>query len=266
MGAIGNNIADRVIQYATNLGLSAANAALPYDIEYYMVALELTDGGGNTIDYFAFPIMPSSITKSEPKRTNIKQAGTGITVLSSTSFVPQQITLQGNFGKYFRFMLSTKEPAAVAASFSVNNGVYNLYETAVNSMIGSAEGLTLGMKNGYGSMNILRAIISKSNGIDRQGRPFRLYFYNMALSESFLVVVPPQGLTISQNMQNNGIWEYSLTLQAIAPLSLVASGDKNISSSRGILSPANIQKGVNDAANLLNRYTSQWITDAINVF
>lgn len=262
---LANPTIESALRYISGMGLSMANAALPYDIEYYMVALELTDGGGNTIDYFSFPIMPSSITKTEPKRTNIKQAGSGITVISNTAFVPQIITLQGNFGKYFRFLLSTREPAPVAASFSVSNGVYNLYESSADSLIGSSGGLTFGLKNGFGSLNILRAIISKSNGVDNQGRPFRLYFYNMALSESFLVVVPPEGLRISQNLQNNGIWEYSLTLQAIAPLSLVSGAGENLSSCKRLLSPANIQKGVSDVANTASKYVQEGITSTINI-
>jgi len=61
------------------VGRSAMNALFPYDFEVYMMALELTDGNDNTIDYMSFPIMPESITKNEPKRTNIKNSASVIT-------------------------------------------------------------------------------------------------------------------------------------------------------------------------------------------
>ena len=76
----------------------------------------------------------------------------------------------------------------------------------------------VGVKTGYGAIRILKSIISKSNGVDKNGQPFRLYFYNMALGESYLVVVPPSGFTCSQTKDKNMIWEYSLTLTSIAPL------------------------------------------------
>ncbi len=82
------------------------------------------------------------------------------------------------------------------------------------------------VKNGYGCTKILQAIISKSNGVDKDGLPFRLYFYNMALGESYLVVVPPTGLVLNQSLQRNMIWEYSLTMTAIAPLEAVAGEQK----------------------------------------
>lgn len=66
----------------------------------------------------------------------------------------------------------------------------------------------------------------KSNGVDKDGLPFRLYFYNMALGESYLVVVPPTGLVLNQSLQRNMIWEYSLTMTAIAPLEAVAGEQK----------------------------------------
>jgi hypothetical protein len=46
---------DSVNRQYTNLVRSIGQAALsslsPHDFEYYMVALELTDGSGRTIDY-----------------------------------------------------------------------------------------------------------------------------------------------------------------------------------------------------------------------
>ena len=111
------------INLVQQIGQAALSSLSPHDFEYYMMALELTDGSGRTIDYFAFPVLPTSIQKTEPKRTNIKQSNTGITVLNSTAFVPQQITIKGNFGKFFKIILQTKGPVGSAVAYSISNGV-----------------------------------------------------------------------------------------------------------------------------------------------
>ena len=246
------------------IGQAAFRGRSPHDFEYYMVALELTDGSGNTIDYFAFPILPSSIQKTEPKRTNIKQSNTGITVLSSTAFTPQQITLKGNFGRFFKIILQTKGPVGSAVAYSTSNGVYDLYQAKSKSLVVSYPNFDVGVKSGYGAINLLRAIIAKSNGVDDQGLPFRLYFYNMALGESFLVTVPASGLTLDTNAgESNTMWNYSLTLTAIAPLSLVLSKEAYKGSLKNTLKTGTIQKGANVLANSLNSLLQKWATDAL---
>lgn len=242
---------DSLVQGVKSMAASEAqamlNTTLPHDFEYYMVALELVDGSGNTIDYFAFPIMPSSIQKTEPKRTNIKQTGSGVTVVTNTAFTPQQIVLKGNFGKYFKILLSPKVPEGLAVAYSIQNGKYDLYQSNANwkGLGGIASGV-VNVKNGFGALNILRAIISKSNGLDSEGRPFRLYFYNMAMSESYLVTVPANGLVVDSNVHgNNFLWNYNLTLTVLAPLDLVL-GSKGLKSSLTKLASANsVQKGIN---------------------
>jgi hypothetical protein len=104
-----------------------------------------------------------------------------------------------------------------------------------------------GIKTGFGCVKMMQAIISKSNGVDKSGLPFKLFFYNMALGESYLVVVPPAGLNLSQNLQRNMIWEYNLSMTAIAPLESVKSGKTKTSLTK-ILAAGAIQKGVNDLA------------------
>ena len=75
----------------------------------------------------------------------------------------------------------------------------------------------------------------------------------MALGESYLVVVPPTGLSFSQNLQKNMIWEYNLSMTAIAPLESVAGTKKAKTALTKICAAGAIQKGVNDlAATLAN--------------
>ena len=252
------------INLVQQIGQAALSSLSPHDFEYYMMALELTDGSGRTIDYFAFPVLPTSIQKTEPKRTNIKQSNTGITVLNSTAFVPQQITIKGNFGKFFKIILQTKGPVGSAVAYSISNGVYDLYQAKTKSLVVKYPNFDVGIKSGYGAINILRAIIAKSNGIDDQGLPFRLYFYNMALGESYLVTVPSNGLVLDTNADaSNTVWNYSLNLTVIAPLSLVLSKKAYDSSLKNSLQTGVIQKGVNVLSNQLGSLIQKWATDIL---
>lgn len=231
-----------------DLGSSLMSAIAPHDFEYYMVALELTDSDNRTIDYFTFPILPQSIQKTEPKRTNVKQSASGITVLTDTGFTPQQITLKGNFGKSFKLLINAKDTDTACVAYSISGGRYDLIQSQSKTLGTniSALGFDASVKTGFGALNILRAIISKSNGIDDKGRPFKLIFYNMALGESYLVVVPQNGLVIEQNMTSNGIWSYNLSLTIVSPL-MNARGDVEKSNLRNLLS-SSVQKAANTVA------------------
>jgi len=252
-----NQITRRYQQQVQTLGRSALNALYPYDFEVYLVALELTNSSGQTIDYLSFPITPESISKSEPKRTNIRNTSSGVTVLSSSTFMPEEINLKGNFGRNFKFLLSENEPSVNGVAYSTKAGVYDLTQigTSNNTLSFKTPLFDIGVKTGYGAIRILKAIISKSNGVDGDGKPFRLYFYNLALGESYLVAVPPSGITVSQNKEKNMIWEYNLTLKTIAPLNALKS-NVGQSSLQNVLSANAVQTGVNtlssEVSNLLS--------------
>ncbi len=242
----------RYIETVANVGRSAMNALYPYDIEVYIMALELTDSTGNTIDYFSFPIMPNSITKTEPKRTNIKKTVNGVTVLSSNSFVPEEISIKGDFGRTFKILLSPKEPATSAVAFSTNKGVYDLTSTnnSQSSLVFKAPFFNVGVKTGYGAFRILKAIINKANGIDNLGRPFNLFFYNLALGESYLVAVSPSGFIGTQSLDKNMIWSYSLSLTTLAPIESIKNELRQNSLIR-VLGVNAVQQGINAVANNL---------------
>lgn len=216
-----NETVNQIINQVASIGRGALATLYPNDFDYYMVALELTDSNNNTIDYLTFPVMPDSIQKTEPTRTNIKKTLSGITVLSNPSFTPQEINLKGSFGRNFKILLNTKTPVQGVA-FSTNAGKYDLYsisgaKTSLSLTIGGIP-FNVGIKNGYGVMKILKAMASKSVGLDKNGRPMKLIFYNMALGENYLVVIPPSGVIFTQDLSKNMIWNYNLTMIAVAPL------------------------------------------------
>ena len=221
---------DTVMNMAKSIGGQALASLYPNDFEWYMVALELADSDDNTIDYLTFPIMPDSISKTEPTRTNIKKSMAGVTVLSTPSYSPQEINIKGSFGRQFKILINPKPDVSInSSSKSVSAGKYHLFDITKKS--GSISGLAfsnfnLNVKTGYGVMKILQAMASKSVGLDDKGKPLRLYFYNMALGES-----------------------YNLTLIALAPLEAVSN--KNNKSLLDKLLPSMIQTGVSEVASVV---------------
>jgi hypothetical protein len=217
-------------QMAQDLGRAIMHSNFPNDFEYYMMALELVAGDGSTIDYLAFPVLPSSITKSENKRISIKKAFKSTLVLTSTAFTPQDITIRGNFGRGFKILIGGNEVMnGLAFIASIRNNVFGLSRTGNKNIVTIQPQFNSSIKTGYGVTKLLQSIIQKSDGSDSNG-PYRLYFYNFALGESYLVVAPSKALTLEQNDSGmNMIWNYTLNLTIIAPLELVKSAKQNTS-------------------------------------
>jgi hypothetical protein len=192
-------VRNQAIQLGNAVGRATLHQMYPNDFEYYMIALELVDGAGNSIDYLAFPVLPTAIVKSENKRINIKKGFKSTLVLTSSAFTPQDITIRGNFGRGFKILLGSRELLnGLAFINSIKNGIFGL----------TSQGLSLPVpqfsqfvKTGYGVTKLLQSIIQKSDGSDHNG-PYRLYLYNFALGESYLVVAPSKALTIEQNDSN----------------------------------------------------------------
>lgn len=227
----------------------------PNDFEVYMCSLELTDSNDNTIDVFTFPIMPENIDKTEPKRTTIVNTAGGVTVLTSPVFMPQSISIKGNFGSTFKILLSGSDSVSLTgAAFSIAAGKRSLYQLqGKNTSSLNMPSFNAGIKTGYGCIKILQSIIDKSNGVDSLGLPMKLFFYNMALGESYLVTIPPRGVTFSQNVQKNMVWEYDLEMTVIAPLEAVLGAGKVKSSLTKLCASNAIQKGINEFASSISK-------------
>lgn len=248
--SVWKDYANQAISLAQQLGMQTLSSVYPYDFEWYMCALELTDSKDQTIDYLAFPIQPDSIQKSEPTRNNIKKSMAGVTVLSNDAYIPQDITIRGSFGRQFKLLLNVKEIKGKNSQYSTVNGVYSLYQKAGASAI-NYPSFNVAAKNGYGIIKILQAIVNKSVGLDDEGKPFKLYFYNMALGESYLVAIPPSGAQFSQDVSKNMVWSYSITMKTLAPLDAVreeqeGSLRKELSATAVAAGVSMVAQGVND--------------------
>lgn len=221
----------QAINLVKDVGLQALSTALPREFEWYMIAIELADFDGNTIDYLAFPIMPNSLTKIEQNRTTIRKTATGVTILSSPVLALGELILNGNFGRGFKNLIGLDtEKNTEAYAYSIRNRKDSLYTLLGANSRGAVRGVNFGLgkfdfaiKTGYGVIKMLQAILDKSVGVDKHGRPFKLFFYNLAFGENYQVVVPPNGVKFYQDLSNNMIWCYDLRLSIIAPLEAVST-------------------------------------------
>lgn len=243
------------------IGISAAQSALslsfPNDFEYYMVALELVDFNGNTIDYFVFPINPSTYNQDEPSITNIRKTMGGVSAVGNSSFVPIPIRMAGNFGRKFKVLVGSSDNVTPSvAQYSTTNGVFSkegFIQNTSGKFIKTVSNTRV--KTGYGATKILQAICDKSRG-DLGGKPNQLYMYNPAFNANFLVKV--NNVSFSQSSQGgNFIWNYELSMTAIAPLEVVIGSADVKKTLSGTLVKGFVQSSANlvlrSANNILNR-------------
>lgn len=223
-----------------SLGKRALNALYPNDVELYIFAFEVVNSDKETEEYFVFPINPSSISEQQNPIQSIKKTAGGITVLSTTTFAPTDITVQGNFGRNFKILLGQEVVSFTALDFSNKK----TKEATI------AQEFDAKIKSGYGCTKILERIIKKSNTLDSKGRPYALYFYNLALGNSYLVKVT--GLNFYQNQESNMIWNYNFTIKSLLPIEDIT--DKTQKSLTQTLSANSaIQNVVNNVGNSIAR-------------
>jgi hypothetical protein len=197
------------------MGKSLLSTLYPKDFEYYLIAFELVDHLDQTVDYFTFPVMPSQISVGENFLSNIKLSAGGITALDTDLFLPRSISLSGNFGRNFKFLLNGTDFRFAGLRFSTQAGVYTKEDVGGKKIKVTNVPFSPQIKSGYGCIKILESILDKSRGTD-SGKPFHLYFYNPTLGHSFLV--KPRSAVFRQEENLNMIWQYDIQLEAIAPL------------------------------------------------
>jgi len=197
-----------------DLGKGVAHSLYPDDIEYYFMALELVDSSGKMVDYFAFPILPKNYSESMPEITSVKKTMGGITTLKTTTFIPTDITLSGNFGRRFRITVGGR--VVEGAAITLDN-----LSAKRSPTYRDVPELSSSIKNGYGALKKLEKILKKSKSLDDKDLPYKLFFYNSALNHNYLV--EHMFFNPTQSIESNMIWDYTLQLKAIAPLDAVDS-------------------------------------------
>ena len=230
---ITKKLAGELAQY----GRGVMSVLYPSEIEVYLMAMELTDSKGVTQQYFVFPVMPNSISKVEQNRTNIKKSSSGTTVIGSSSHSPSEINIKGDFGRSFKILTSPTGEGSFSFGIFKSKGKDQLNVTTPT--------LDPNVKSGFGCIKIMQSMVNLSGKLDAYSKPNRLYFYNMALGESYLVAVMPGGLTLSQSYDKNMIWGYNLTMHILANLEDLKSSEDAQKSLKSILAASVIQNSAN---------------------
>lgn len=208
-------VKQQIFDLALQGGKALLHHQFPNDFEYYLVAFELINWKGETIDLFTFPVLPSKLTIYEPRVKNIRKTFDGITTIKTSSFVPIDISMSGTFGRKFRFRLDNQLVNAAGIAFSTDVGIYTKEQLRSQS---AAPVFAKELKTGYGCYQILRAIFDKSDGLDPNGKPLSLLFYNLASNQSYIVEAMSFQGDQDEN-SNNMLWQYSLAFRAVAPVS-----------------------------------------------
>jgi len=238
----------RAKELVLNLGQAGIHAVFPNDFEYYMCAFELVDGNGFVIDALVFPVMPENISYSEPQITSIRKTMSGITALSTSTFVPKDIQITGNFGRELKILIGQKQISITKTNNSIQNGIFNKISEFVKN-----QSFDPRIKTGYGIIKILQAICDKSTGVDDNNNSNELYFYNAALGESHIVKV--MSLTLNQDYSMNRIWSYTLQLRAVAPLQLIKGKEDSVKSLIKLMSIDALQKAATGVVRDLISFT-----------
>jgi len=213
------------------LGKAKLNALYPNDFEYYMMGLELVDSEDRTVEYLVFPVNPTNISQTEPNLNVIRKTSGGVSSFGVSSFIPKDITISGDFGRRFKVLVGRERLIFNVFSYSstIKNAVFDMK-----------------VKTGYGCIKILQNICRQSLKCDFKGKPYKLYFYNPTLSESYLVKVVGTGLILTHTQEKNMIWSYTLPLKLLLPLENIRQINKNSLSE--LLAISSIQNVVNTVA------------------
>lgn len=240
MKSQGTNVAQQLIDTALNVGKAAIHAAMPDDFEYYLCSLELVNHKDERKGFLSFSVMPEQISESyTPIQTMIKTHNAVVTLFND-SFAPVDINIAGTFGRKIRLLLNYKDP------WIQTGGKQFL---ALN--FGKVEGVEVGVKTGYGMTKVLQHILNASSKTEAEsGKPYYLKFYNYALNTAYLVNVV--NYTVNQSMGSNMIWNYQMTLRAVAPLSSFSNiGNKM----KNILPEVAANSVANGVTNIVNGMT-----------
>lgn len=219
-------------------GKKATNALFPNEFEYYSLGLELTNSRGETEEYFMFPVMPQQIQYTQGHQNNTLPTSKGVYSTTNPNFIPGQLSIKGDFGVKFKTLVGRTMVDARAIRFSTQSGSFPTLKTS---------NLSLMVKRGYGAIKILEAICEKSDKLDNDKKPYSLYVYNTALSQSFLCKV--KGFSLSQGMEKNRVWGYDLTLETLAPLTAKSRQLESISQ----IGMGVINQGANSLVNQIRK-------------
>lgn len=217
-----------------SVGKVIAHNKYPNDFELYTMALELvylnTD---ESIAYFVFPILPSSISMDSTNRDSVINTQGGITVLRSSISSSVPIMIQGNFGRSLKYLIGN---------------TYRDIVSGISSFKDIIRGFDKNIKTGYGCTKILEDLVSQVKIVDEKG-PRALILYNFTFNQKVYIQVT--GLKINMDMQSNMIWNYSLSAKILGDISSYRGGSESQSLTKRLSASSFIQNTANATLNLI---------------
>lgn len=206
----------------------------PDEFEYYACTFELLDSNFVTEEIFHFPIMPTSMSINAQYPVNIKKTGRGYLVQTSDSFVGKNISLNGSFGRRFKILLHTTKKNGENASTDLK------------------------IRTGYGATKMLEKIMDKTRLPDASGNPRFLAVHNYAYNMN--VIAEVISFQLSQSMENNMMWNFSIEMKAVADYNNFSQSNK----SKGELSSLlKVNLGQQSINRILSNVTPGSLTRAI---
>jgi hypothetical protein len=220
--------AARLGQLASQLGQATLHHLHPDEFEFYAMALELCDSRGEQVAYLLLPVMPDSMTLNGRPLSSLTKSQAGITKLTNPSWNPEEISLQGSFGKRLRLLVRAGSVALDNAlvrddALGEHVAASSLQEAWQSAKTGAQAArqvvstFSYQARTGYGTCKLLEQMLRQARQADQHGGPHYLYLYNLAFN--YHVLVEEAGFTFTQSMQKNMIWDYQLALRALAPAS-----------------------------------------------
>jgi hypothetical protein len=215
MSTLVGQLLNKTFDLSTKFGANYLNRKFPNEFEYYFISLELVDSNKDSISYFAFPITPQGMTKNIKTLSSVTKTQNGINVEKTSTFEPVEIKISGNFGRSFLFMVGKDKIYTPALSFKKEREKER--EPAEFSST---------FKNGFGALKELEKFINKSKTSDKDGKPHVVLLYNPVFGDNLIVEIT--NFSVSTNAQNsNRMFEYSIDLLGIAPISAYQSNTEN---------------------------------------
>ena len=223
----------------TDAGRLFAHTLFPNDFEYYLFAFELIDGdSGKVTDRFVFPVNPSSESIDKNNIIGIQKSHTGITSYVNNSFVPKPISISGTFGRKFKLMSFNKRTTTSSEVKGISDVVADFIPD---------------IKTGYGAIKSMERILEKSRQETEKGSPYYLLFYNLSFNQAY--VVEYTNLNVSQTIDNNMMWNYSLNMTAVADAYSVSTfKDRLVNSGVLVSSMGHIDKVLNSTSEQITKW------------
>lgn len=225
VASVGNKNLELVFGNSHAKGMEAVHSQYPNEIEYYACAFELLNSKGETVEFFSFPVMPSSMRYTHSSKSHISKTMGGVTITTNSTFLPFQIAINGNFGRRFRRIMKVEDISSVSKGTSdvsrySEDGNINSTNTLRGVQITPRDEMfSTDYKTGYGSTKILESIMLKSQRSDIYYGSHKLIFYNLSFNQAHMVEIVSHDYGMTKDL--NRIWSYNLAMRAVAPASAI---------------------------------------------